>query len=264
MNKPLILITNDDGFDAGGIQSLIESLRGEGELFVVAPDGPRSAQSSALTVVSPIRAEKITENTDLTFYKCSGTPVDCVKLALDQLVPRRPDLLVSGINHGVNSSVSVIYSGTMGAAMEGALKRIPSIGFSLCCDHNADADMSIAKPFVKTISKETLKNGLPAGVCLNVNIPYEKDIKGIKIVRQAMGDWTEEYICRKDPSGKNYYWLSGNFCCEDHNDPTTDEWALANGYVSVVPTLVDLTGYGFMDTLISDFKFQISNSTNPI
>ena len=253
MSKPLILITNDDGFDARGIQALVESLRDEGELFIVAPDGPRSAQSSALTVVSPIRVEKITEKKDFTFYKCSGTPVDCVKLALDQLMPRHPDLIVSGINHGVNSSSSVIYSGTMGAAMEGALKCIPSIGFSLCCDHNHDADMSITIPFVKKISKETLKNGLPDGICLNVNIPYEKDIKGIKIARQAMGDWTEEYICRKDPGGKYYYWLSGNFQCEDRKDNSTDEWALANGYVSIVPTLVDLTAYGFMNDLNSRY-----------
>ena len=249
MTKPLILITNDDGFDARGIQTLIESLRGENEIFVVAPDSPRSAQSSALTVVSPIRVEKITEEKDFTFYKCSGTPVDCVKLALDQLMPRRPDLIVSGINHGANSSSSVIYSGTMGAAMEGALKRIPSIGFSLCCDYNPDADMSITVPFVKKISKETLKNGLPDGVCLNVNIPYEQDIKGIKIARQAMGNWTEEYICRKDPGGKYYYWLTGNFYCEDRTDDNTDEWALANGYVSVVPTLVDLTDYKFINNL---------------
>jgi len=249
MNKPLILITNDDGFDALGIQTLIESLRAEGEIFVVAPDGPRSAQSSALTVVSPIRAEKITEEKDFTFYKCSGTPVDCVKLALDQLMPRRPDLIVSGINHGVNSSSSVIYSGTMGAAMEGALNHIPSIGFSLCCDHNPDADMTMTTPFVKNISRKVLENGLPDGICLNVNIPYEKNIKGIEIVRQATGDWTEEYICRKDPGGKYYYWLSGNFSCQDRENAGTDEWALANGYISIVPTVVDLTAYHFMDTL---------------
>ncbi|MDR0872137.1 MAG: 5'/3'-nucleotidase SurE [Prevotellaceae bacterium] len=249
MNKPLILITNDDGYDALGIRSLTESLRGVGELFIVAPDSPRSAQSSALTVVNPIRAEKMHEESDLTIYKCSGTPVDCVKLALDQLVPRRPALLVSGINHGVNSSSSVIYSGTMGAAMEGALNHIPSIGFSLCCDHNPDADMSIAMPFATEISKKVLERGLPDGICLNVNIPYETAIKGVRIARQAMGDWTEEYICRKDPGGKYYYWLSGNFSCEDRRDNTTDEWALHNGYVSIVPTAVDLTAYGFINEL---------------
>jgi len=246
--KPLILIANDDGVDSRGIKALVSSLRAEGEIYVVAPDGPRSAQSSAITVNNPIRARKIMEEDGLTVFKCSGTPADCVKLALDQLLPRKPDLLVSGINHGTNSSISVLYSGTMGAAFEGCINNVPSVGFSLC-SLDPRADMTEAMNYATIISRQVLKNGLPEGICLNVNIPYEKNIKGVKICKQAKGLWTEEFMKREDPAGRDYYWLTGNFSSCESDDESTDECSLSNGYVSIVPCVIDLTAYHFMDTL---------------
>ncbi len=247
-DKPLILITNDDGVSSRGIQALMTSLQGEGHIYVVAPDGPRSAQSSALTVNNPIRARKILEEEGLTVFKCSGTPADCVKLALDKLLPRRPDLVASGINHGPNSSISVLYSGTMGAAFEGCINGIPSIGFSHA-SLDPRADMTEAMNYATIISRQVLKNGLPEGICLNVNVPNSKEIKGVKISKQAKGAWTEEFVKREDPMGRDYYWLTGNFVCPDKEDENTDECSLNNGYVSIVPCVVDLTAYSFMDTL---------------
>ena len=246
--KPLILITNDDGVDSRGIQSLIAALQDLGQLFVVAPDGQRSAQSSALTINNPLRAHKIMENESLTIFKCNGTPADCVKLGIDQLMPRRPDLVVSGINHGNNSSISVIYSGTMGATFEGCVGGIPSIGFSYGSP-DARADMTGAMNYANLIARQVLENGLPEGTCLNVNIPHYKEIKGVRICRQAKGLWKEEFVKKEDPTGKEYYWLTGYFSCPDIDDETTDEWALGNGYVSIVPCTVDMTAYNFIDTL---------------
>lgn len=246
--KPLILVTNDDGVNSRGIQSLINCLRGEGNIFVVAPDGPRSAQSSAITVNEPLRARKILEENDLTVFKCSGTPTDCVKLSLNQLLPHKPDLLVSGINHGPNSSISILYSGTMGATLEGAVNNIPSIGFSHC-SLDPRADMSEAMKYANIISKLALKNGLPDGICLNVNIPHDKEIKGVKVVKQTKGLWTEEFVKREDPNGRDYYWLTGVFKNTETEDEETDEFALNNGYVSIVPCKIDLTAHQFINTL---------------
>jgi 5'-nucleotidase len=247
-NKPLILITNDDGVSSRGIQALISCLEGVGHLFVVAPDGPRSAQSSAITVNEPIRARKIKEEEDLTVFKCSGTPADCVKLAVNQLLPRKPDLLVSGINHGPNSSISILYSGTMGAAMEGCVNSIPSVGFSHC-SLDPRADMGAAMKYALNISKQVLQNGLPEGICLNVNIPNQKEIAGVKVVKQTKGKWTEEFMKREDPHGRDYYWLTGMFKNDEDHNPHTDEYALNNGYVSIVPCKIDLTDYDFIETL---------------
>lgn len=249
MAKPLILVTNDDGINAKGIQVLIECMQELGDVIVCAPDGPRSAQSSALTVTMPIRVKKTVEEDGLTVFVCSGTPADCVKLALNQLVPRKPDLLVSGINHGTNSSISVIYSGTMGAAIEGCLNNIPSIGYSLYSfDPRADFTQTI--PFTKQIASNILKTSLPANICLNVNFPEpHHPIKGVRICRQSEGYWLEEFDKRVDPMGKSYYWLSGEFVNSEKQNDETDEWALENAYVSVVPTKVDMTAYEYINDL---------------
>lgn len=244
-NKPLILVTNDDGYQAKGINSLVKSLIGLGEIVVVAPDGPRSGMSSAITSLQPIRYHLISkdEENDITVYACTGTPVDCVKLGISEVLSRKPDLLVSGINHGSNAAVCVLYSGTMGAAMEGALFKVPSIGFSLL-DHSHKADFSHTTQVIRPICKEVLENGLPQYVCLNVNIPHINDeLKGIKVCRQAMGQWVEEFKQSEDGAGKKIYWLTGRFQNDELEDQSTDEWALANGYASVVPTTVDMTAY---------------------
>jgi len=249
--KPLILITNDDGADAPGILVLSRLMMQIGEVVEVAPDGPRSAQSNALTVTHPIRFKKIEEKEGLTRYSCTGTPTDCIKLALNEIVERQPDLIVSGINHGSNSAINVIYSGTMGAVLEGCENGILSIGFSID-NHSIEADFSEFEQYVLKISKETLKNGLPHGVCLNVNAPKGK-IAGIKVARQCDGRWTKEFAKRTDPQGRAYFWLTGNFENHEPENEETDEWALSKGYVSIVPTKIDMTAYDAM-TAIRNWK----------
>ncbi len=243
IKQPLIFITNDDGYQAKGIQMLIEAVRSLGEIVVVAPDGPRSGMSSAITSLQPLRVSKIKETENLKIYSCTGTPVDCVKLGLSEFVDRKPDVLISGINHGVNSAVSVLYSGTMGAAMEGCLFKVASIGFSLD-DHSADADFSACRKVVHTMTRKVIKEGLPVGTCLNVNIP--KEYKGVRLARQAKGQWVEEYTKSKDGAGKDIYWLTGHFENDEPQDPSTDEWAIDNGYISVVPTKIDMTDHNYI------------------
>ena len=245
--KPLILITNDDGADAPGIMVLSRLMMQIGEVVVVAPDGPRSAQSNALTVTHPIRFKKIEEKEGLARYSCTGTPTDCIKLALNEIVERQPDLIVSGINHGSNAAINVIYSGTMGAVLEGCENGILSIGFSID-NHSIEADFSKFEQYVLKISKETLKNGLPHGVCLNVNAPKGK-IAGIKVARQCDGRWTKEFAKRTDPQGRAYFWLTGNFENHEPENEETDEWALSKGYVSIVPTKIDMTAYDAMTAI---------------
>ncbi|MDR3652055.1 MAG: 5'/3'-nucleotidase SurE [Paludibacter sp.] len=252
MNKPLILITNDDGHEAQGIEVLTRLMMEIGDVVVVAPDGPRSAQSNALTVTHPIRFKKIEEKEGLTRYTTSGTPTDCVKLALNEIVDRIPDMVVAGINHGSNSAINVIYSGTMGAVLEGCENGILSIGFSIC-DHSLSTDFSNFEPFVTKIALSALKNGLPHATCLNVNAPCGK-IKGIKVARQCDGRWTKEFAKRMDPHGKAYYWLTGNFENYEPEAEDTDEWALNHGFVSIVPTTIDLTAYDSIQE-IENWKF---------
>jgi len=247
MNKPLILITNDDGDTAKGIQVLTKIMQKLGDVIVMAPDGPRSAQSNAITVTHPIRYKLIEEKEGLTKYICTGTPTDCVKLALNEVVPCKPDLIVSGINHGSNAAVNVIYSGTMGAVLEGCENRINSIGFSIN-DHSFQADFSQFEKYVYEISKKILEKPLPEGICLNVNAPVG-EIKGIKVCRQCDGQWTKEFAKRFDPVGRTYFWLTGEFTNFEPEAVDTDEWALANGYVSVVPTKIDLTAHEFLAQL---------------
>ena len=239
--KPLILITNDDGILSKGISELIDMACTLGNVVVMAPDGPRSAQSNALTMAVPIYYQLERKEPGLEIYKCSGTPTDCVKLALNNVLDRKPDLLFSGINHGSNSGINVIYSGTMGAVFEGCVNEIPSVGFSIC-DHAKDADFSKAKVYFEQIARKVMMEGLPAGVCLNVNAPMG-DIKGVRLSQQTKGYWTEEFENRTSPHGQDYYWLTGYFLNQEPDNEQTDEWALSQGYVSIVPTRVDMTDY---------------------
>lgn len=250
MKKPLILITNDDGITAPGIRALIAVMAEIGEVIVVAPDKPQSAMGHAITINSTLYLNKVSaENAVITEYTCSGTPVDCVKLAVNEILKRKPDLCVSGINHGSNSSINVIYSGTMSAAVEAGIEGIPAIGFSLL-DYDWNADFEPVKSFVKKIVEETLTKGLQEGVVLNVNFPKlkENEIKGIKICRQAKAMWEEKFDKRQTPFGKNYYWLTGEFVNQDKGEDT-DEWALEKGYISVVPVQFDLTAHHLIQHL---------------
>jgi len=257
--KPLILVTNDDGINAPGIRTLIEVMNTIGNVFVVAPDSPQSGMGHAITLDSLLYAEKLlVPNNTHVEYSCSGTPADCVKIAIRELLPKKPDLCVSGINHGSNASINVIYSGTMSAAIEAGIEGIPSIGFSLL-DYTWGANFEPSKSFVRTITKQILKHGLPEGVVLNTNIPKlsEHEIKGIKICRQAKANWVEAFDKRKNPQGKDYYWLSGEFVNLDQGNDT-DEWALENNYIAVVPIQFDLTAHHFIKEL-NTWNFKKEN-----
>jgi len=242
-DRPVILVTNDDGITAPGLHALVEAVQDLGEIVVVAPDSPQSGMGHAITINHPLRLDKVDVHGDHKWYQSSGTPVDCVKLAIDKILHRKPDLCVSGINHGSNSSINVIYSGTMSAAMEGAIEGIPSIGFSLL-NYSLEADFTAAKQVARTIAMNTLKSGLPSGSLLNVNIPNLglDEIRGIKVCRQAMAKWREEFDERLDPNKRKYYWLTGRFVNQDKGEDT-DEWALSNGYVSLVPVQYDFTAH---------------------
>ncbi len=243
--KPLILVTNDDGINAPGIRFLIDIMNDFGDVVVVAPDSPQSGMGHAITINNILYCEPIVinKNEPQSEYSCSGTPADCVKIAVNEILKRKPDLCVSGINHGSNSSINVIYSGTMSAAVEAGTQGIPAIGFSLL-DYSLDADFTHSREFVKRITLECLNNGVPKGVVLNVNIPKISNtkLKGIKICRQANGVWEEKFDKRTNPLGREYYWLSGKFVNNDQGEDT-DEWALENGYVSITPTQYDLTAH---------------------
>jgi 5'-nucleotidase len=243
--KPLILVTNDDGINAPGIRFLIDKMNDYGDVVVVAPDSPQSGMGHAITINNTLYCEPIVinKNEPQSEYSCSGTPADCVKIAVNEILKRKPDLCVSGINHGSNSSINVIYSGTMSAAVEAGTQGIPAIGFSLL-DYSLDADFTHSREFVKRITLECLNNGVPKGVVLNVNIPKISNtkLKGIKICRQANGVWEEKFDKRTNPLGREYYWLSGKFVNNDQGEDT-DEWALENGYVSITPTQYDLTAH---------------------
>lgn len=248
--RPLILVSNDDGIMAKGISELIRFLRPLGEIVVVAPDSPRSGSGCALTVTQPVQYQFLKRDVGLSVYKCSGTPSDCVKLARGMLLDREPDLVVGGINHGDNSATSVHYSGTMGVVIEGCLNGIPSIGFSLC-NHEPGADFDAAGPYVRKIAATVLEKGLPPLTCLNVNIPDTADIKGVRICEQAKGQWGAEWVACPRKEGDNYYWLTGEFTDHEPANEKNDHWALANGYIAVTPTTVDMTAYAFMEELKS-------------
>jgi len=255
-NRPLILVTNDDGITAPGIRTLIDVMNTIGDVVVVAPDSPQSGMGHAITLDSTLYCTEITvDKGPQKEYQCSGTPADCVKLAVNELMSRKPDLCVSGINHGSNSSINVIYSGTMSAAIEAGIEGVPAIGFSLL-DYRWTADFEPLKPYIEKITRNALKNSIPSDVVLNVNFPLlpKKEIKGIKICRQAKAHWVEKFDKRQSPMGKDYYWLTGEFINEDKGDDT-DEAALAHGYISVVPTQFDLTAHHAIQKLNSwDFN----------
>lgn len=242
--RPLILVTNDDGITAPGIRNLIEVMNTIGDVVVVAPDSPQSAMGHAITINSTLYLTKIKlDEGPQTEYQCSGTPADCVKLAINELLDRKPDLCVSGINHGSNASINVIYSGTMSAAIEAGIEGVPAIGFSLL-DYRWDANFKILKPHIEKITRKALTHKIPADVVLNVNFPLCKanEIKGIKIGRQAKAHWVEKFDKRRSPAGKDYYWLTGEFINED-GGADTDEAVLADNYISIVPTQFDLTAH---------------------
>lgn len=245
-NRPLILVSNDDGIEAAGVHRLVEWLSALGDVVCVCPDSPRSGQSMAITVSSPLRLTSLPDYKGARMYKANGTPTDCVKLAMHQVLDRRPDLVAAGINHGSNAAVNVVYSGTMGAVMEGCAFGIPSIGFSLT-DHSPDADFSPCRFLTERIVKAVLTDGLPDGVCLNVNFPAgHSELNEMRIVRAARGKWTDEYEAYTDPHGYPFYWLKGKFENEEPDATDTDEWCLSHGITSVVPTLLDRTAPGLI------------------
>ncbi len=244
MAKPLILVSNDDGITSNGIRTLVNIVKEIGEVVVVAPDSPQSGMGHAITVGNTLRLEETNIFGEIKAYECSGTPADCVKIAKHfVLKERQPDLVVSGINHGSNTSISVLYSGTMSAAIEAAIDGMPAIGFSLS-DYSWNADFSHTNEYVKSIVEQALNKGIPKGVALNVNFPPKRNenIKGIKVCRQARAKWEEQFDQRFDPNGRRYFWMAGNFVNFDKGEDN-DEWAIANNYVSVVPCMFDLTAH---------------------
>jgi 5'-nucleotidase len=257
LNKEkLILVSNDDGVEAKGLKTLIEVASRYGKVVVVAPSEAQSGMSHAITIKTPLRAKRLQSSSSLEIYSCQGTPVDCVKLAINQLLHgKKPDMLLSGINHGSNSSSSVIYSGTMSVAMEGCVNQIPSVGFSLL-SYDPDADFSAAGKIVEKVIENIIDKGLPEGICLNINIPSVPygELKGVKVCRQAKGQWKEEFVKRVDPHQGEYYWLTGYYLNLEEDSEDTDEYALANKYVSVVPINIDLTAYSALPE-IQKWKF---------
>lgn len=254
--RPLILITNDDSIEAPGIHHLAECVRSLGDVYVVAPKHPHSGQSAALTVGAPLRIDELPSDTDgVRLFTVNGTPVDCVKLALHAIVPRRPDMVLAGINHGSNSGVNVTYSGTMGAVLEGCIEGIPSVGFSLL-HHSMKADFTLSTAFVAAIAAKTLENGLPKGICLNVNIPARVMPQGIRVCRATKGRWTDNYKRYLDPLGVPFYWLTGKFINEEPEATDTDEYWLQRRYISVVPVACDLSARGDIKALANTYDTE--------
>lgn len=256
MTKSLILISNDDGITSKGIKTLVEVMKELGDVIVVAPDSPQSGMGHAITVGDTLRLEETSIFDSVRAFECSGTPADCVKMARHFVLKdeREPDIIVSGINHGSNTSISVLYSGTMSAAIEGAIEGTPAIGFSLC-DYGSDPDFSHTREYIKKIVKQVLEKGLPKGVALNVNFPRKKSeaIKGIRICRQANAKWVEEFDQRFDPNRRRYFWMTGSFVNFDKGEDN-DEWAIANNYVSVVPCQFDLTAHQAIPQLNEEWE----------
>lgn len=251
MKKPLIFITNDDGVNSLGIKTLIDVAERFGRVIVVAPETSQSGMSHAVTMYNPLYLRTVRQSENVTVYAVSGTPVDCVKMGYDYIFAgERPALNLSGINHGSNSAVSVLYSGTMAAAIEASFYGAPSIGLSLT-DHSPDADFEASALFAEKVISDVLRANVKEPLCLNINIPEGRpeDIKGHRVCRQNKGYWKEEFFCRKDPRGKDYFWLTGDFYNSEPDATDTDEWALAHGYISVVPIQVDMTNYRQIDTM---------------
>jgi 5'-nucleotidase len=254
-DQPVILVTNDDGITAPGIRNLVESVKDLGKIIVVAPDKPQSGMGHAITIGHPLRLHPVQAFNDIEAYQCTGTPVDCVKLAVDKILHRKPDICLSGINHGANHSINVIYSGTMSAAVEAAIESIPSIGFSLL-DYSIEADFTAAKMYARLIVEKMLSTKLDKHTILNVNFPAvdKKLIRGVKMCRQAYAKYEEDFLERDDPHGRKYFWLTGEFVNFDKGRDT-DVWALNNNYVSVVPVQFDMTNYVLKSKLEKTWKF---------
>jgi 5'-nucleotidase len=242
-DQPVILVTNDDGITAPGIRNLVDAVKDLGKIVVVAPDKPQSGMGHAITIGHPLRLHAVQTFDGIEAYQCTGTPVDCVKLAVDKVLHRKPDICLSGINHGANHSINVIYSGTMSAAVEAAIESIPSIGFSLL-DYSIEADFSAAKLYARNIVNKMLKTKLDKHTILNVNFPAVdmKLIRGVKLCRQAYAKYEEDFLERDDPHGRIYFWLTGEFVNFDKGRDT-DVWALKNNYVSIVTVQFDMTNY---------------------
>ena len=245
--RPLILVTNDDGIEAAGITMLVQALRNLGSIVVFAPDGPRSGMSCAITTTKPVLYNMLNNEDSLIVYSCTGTPVDCVKLAINEVLPTKPDLLVSGINHGGNQGLSVHYSGTMGAAFEGCVFDVPSLGVSLC-QFQPDGDFSESARLGRILAEQVLKNGLPHGIYLNLNVPNVPTVKGIAIGRQSDGKWVREFLYN-EIDGELNFWLSGEYETVGPEYPDNDITLLKQGYASLVPCKIDVTDYAFMEEL---------------
>lgn len=252
--RPLILISNDDGYHARGINCLMDMLSDMADLLVCAPESARSGFSCAFSATTPLRLKLRRRREGVDVWSCNGTPVDCVKLALDSLCDgRKPDMVIGGINHGDNASVNTHYSGTMGVATEGCMKYIPSVAFSLC-DHRDDADFEPLRPLVRSITARVLRDGLPAGVCLNVNFPLVDKFRGVRVCRMAKGTWGNECVRMTHPHGYDYFWMTGEYTNDEPEAEDTDNWALTHGYVAITPTTIDVTAYDMIGKM-KDWTF---------
>lgn len=250
--KPLILVSNDDGYLAKGINSLVTVLKEFGEVIVVAPHTGRSGKGCAITSENPIKVELVSNEPGVKVYSCTGTPSDCVKVACHAFVPRLPDLVIGGINHGDNSAINAHYSGTMGVVLEGCMKGIPSIAFSLC-SHDTDADFTPTFNVIRKVVANVLEKGLPKGSCLNVNFPDTPTYAGVKVCRQASGAWVNEWESHEHPRGGKWWWLTGEFVVEEQC-PDADRVALDNNYVTITPTKIDFTDYALLESM-RDWEF---------
>lgn len=258
--RPLILISNDDGYQAKGIRSLIAMLEDMADIIVCAPDSARSGFSCAFSATTPLTLTLREQREGVSVYSCNGAPVDCVKMALSNILTRRPDMVIGGINHGDNASVNAHYSGTMGVTLEGCMKYIPSVAYSLC-DHREDADFEPLRPYIRKMTAKVLKEGLPKGICLNVNFPVLTSplspltsppsplpsYRGVKVCRMSYGTWENETSKCHHPRGYDYWWMVGHYRNDEPEATDTDRWALDNGYVAITPTQIDLTAYAFMN-----------------
>jgi 5'-nucleotidase len=252
--RPLILISNDDGYQAKGINCLIDMVKDFGDVLVCAPDGPRSGQACAFSATMPLTLTQQRKEDGVEVWSCNGTPVDSVKMALANLCPRKPDLVIGGINHGDNASVNTHYSGTMGVVLEGCMKYIPSVAFSLC-DYRADADFSPMASYVRSITQRVLRDGLPQGVCLNVNFPVtEGAYKGVKVCRMSRGTWFNETSKFYHPRGYDYWWMVGHYQNDEPEAEDTDRWALDHGYVAITPTQIDVTAHQHLNGFKQTFE----------
>ena len=242
-DRPLILISNDDGYEARGINCLVDMLSPLADILVCAPEGPRSGFSCAFSATTPLLLTLREKREGVEIWSCNGTPVDCVKTALSEILGnQKPDMVIGGINHGDNASVNSHYSGTMGVAMEGCMKYIPSVAYSIC-DHSADADFEPLKPYIQEFTARVLREGLPVGVCLNINFPLAKTFRGVRVCRMARASWTNELRKCHHPRGYDYYWMVGTYENDEPESTDTDNWALRQGYVAITPTTFDVTDY---------------------